>query len=116
VTGLPEIREGRRVIRPIADMRAIVALATKAEREAALLRLEPMYRYQVGHYLVMHYAKALCEALPTQSHEAVLAEIPDSLLEDARALGRSYVKAAQRKAASDPEKQQASRYKDGDDA
>lgn len=76
-------------------------MADRAAREAALLQLQPGRRDMVSHFLVVAYAKRLCEAAPLGTHQSVMDDIPESLAEDAKALGRSYLKAARIAAASD---------------
>ena len=87
-------------ISPLADTERIAALPDRAAREAALLALEPNRRNMVSHFLVLRFAKALCEALPGGAHDQVIAEIPEALVADVLPLARSYVKAARLVAAA----------------
>lgn len=94
---------------PLWEMEQIAAMSTREAQEQALGRVPDPRRTMVSHFLVMHCAKRLCEALPSNTHGEVLKLIPAHLVEDARALGRSYVKAA-RIVAADKNKRGA--YKD----
>lgn len=89
-----------RRIGPLLDVDYILAMSTRQAREAALLKLESNRRDMVSHFLVMAYAKQLCEAAPLGTHQSVIDQIPESLAEDAKALGRSYLKAARIAAAA----------------
>lgn len=94
---------------PLWEMEQIAGMSTREAQEEALQRLPEGRRTMVSHFLVLHYAKRLCEALPSNTHHDVLELIPSHLVDDARALGRSYLKAA-RIVAADKNKRGA--YKD----
>jgi len=82
-------------ISPIADAERIVALPDRAAREAALLAIESGDRRDmVSHFLVLRYAKALCEAMPLGEHEDLIRQIPEHLVDDVKPLARSYIRAA----------------------
>lgn len=80
---------------PLQDMERIFALPGRAAREAALLRLHEDRRRMVSHFLVLRFAKCLCEAVPRGAHEAVLDQVPAQLVEFVKPLARSYIQAAQ---------------------
>ena len=82
-------------ISPIADAERIVALPDRATREAALLAIESGDRRDmVSHFLVLSFAKKLCEAIPLGEHDTLLAQIPAHLVEHSKLLARSYIRAA----------------------
>lgn len=87
-------------VAPLVDRDRILALPDRPSREAALLQLEQHRRDMVSHFLVMVFAKQLCEAAVNNTHEAVIAGIPASLVDNAKALARSHIKAARIVAAS----------------
>lgn len=84
-----------RIIEPIQDRDRILALESRAAREAAILQLaEGGRRNMVCHFLIMAFAKQLCESLPHKTHEFVLARIPLHLVEQSKDLARSHIQAA----------------------
>ncbi len=102
-------------IAPLADCDRILALPDRPSREAALLQLAAGGRRDmVSHFLAMRFAKLLCEAAVTGSHEAVIAGIPASLVDVSKALARSHIKAARIVAASNNSAEAGKRYRDGD--
>lgn len=94
---------------PLWEMERIAGMSTREAQEEALQRIPEQRRTMVSHFLVMYYAKRLCEALPSNGHGEVLKLIPSHLSDDACALARSYVRAA-RMVAEDNKNQRA--YKD----
>ena len=81
-------------VSPLTDADRIFALPDRAAREAALLKLEINRRDMVSHFLVLKFAKRLCEATPRGEHETVIEQIPAHLVEDVKPLARSYIEAA----------------------
>ena len=79
---------------PLTDADRIFALPDRAAREAALLALTQDRRDMVSHFLVLRFAKALCEALPRGEHDTMIAQIPAHLVEDVKPLARSYIEAS----------------------
>lgn len=79
---------------PLMDTDRIFALPDRASREAALLRMESNRRDMVSHFLVLKYAKTLCEAVPRGAHDQVIEQIPAQLVEAVKPLARSYIQAA----------------------
>ena len=83
---------------PLTDAERIFALPDRAARESALLALTQDRRDMVSHFLVLKFAKALCEALPNGGQkggqDALLAQIPAHLVVDVKLLARSYIEAA----------------------
>ena len=85
---------------PLQDTERIFAMPDRVAREAALLQLDPDRRDMVSHFLVLRFAKALCESTPRGAHDSVIADIPECLVADVKPLARSYITAARVVAAS----------------
>lgn len=80
----------------MVDRDRILALPDRPSREAALLQLEDNRRKMVSHFLLISFAKQLCEAAPAGARacNSIISDIPAHLVDDAKALGRSFIKAA----------------------
>lgn len=78
----------------------IAALSTRAAREAALLDLEKYHRQGVEAFLILHFARMVCAAMPNRTHLAVIEQIPLHLVADVKARADNDIRAAEIIAAS----------------